>query len=243
MQSKGGATPPPARPGTPGSRPVVRAPGAAPGTPASPRPIVVPPPVPGQPPMPVMRSRSDIDAEHRARVQAKVQAEGQARARAQAEAQARARAQVEARARAQAEAQARARAQVTARVKAEAKSQATTQATTQAQRARGTAVKPGATALQRATVRAGGEEFAALQSRDRVAQSLAKVQAAERRVADAMPGHAHAGPHAPTTQSLSQNIRSLFRDRKRIREAFILAEVLGPARGNPAAPSGPFAVR
>jgi hypothetical protein len=225
MQAKGGATQP--KPSTPAPTPaptasptparqVVRAPKAA-GVPAAPRAVVVPPPVPVQTRSESPLSRAEVEAQHRARMQAKAQAESQARARAQAKAKAQA----------QAEAQARARAQVQA----------------QARQTVHPAAKPAGSALQRAAARAGGEELAALHSRERVSESLAKVQAAERKVADALPGHAHAGAQARPTQSIAQNLQAMLRDRSRAREAFILSEVLGPSKSNLAASMGPLGGR
>jgi colicin import membrane protein len=225
MQAKGGATPP--KPSTPAPTPaptasptparqVVRAPKAA-GVPAAPRAVVVPPPVPVQTRSESPLSRAEVEAQHRARMQAKAQAESQARARAQAKAKAQAQAEVQARARAQVQAQARQTVHP--------------------------AAKPAGSALQRAAARAGGEELAALHSRERVSESLAKVQAAERKVADALPGHAHAGAQARPTQSVAQNLRALLRDRSRVREAFILSEVLGPSKGNLAPSAGPLGGR
>lgn len=225
MQAKGGATPP--KPSTPAPTPaptasptparqVVRAPKAA-AVPAAPRAVVVPPPVPVKARSESPLSRAEVETQHRARMQAKAQAESLARARAQAKAKAQAQAEVQARARAQAQAQAR--------------------------QSVNPAAKPAGSALQRAAARAGGEELAALHSRERVSESLAKVQAAERKVADALPGHAHAGAKARPTQSIAQNLRALLRDRSRVREAFILSEVLGPSKGNLAASVGPLGGR
>jgi len=225
MQAKGGATQP--KPSTPAPTPaptasptparqVVRAPKAA-GVPAAPRAVVVPPPVPVKARSESPLSRAEVETQHRARMQAKAQAESLARARAQAKAKAQA----------QAEAQARARAQVQA----------------QARQTVHPAAKPAGSALQRAAARAGGEELAALHSRERVSESLAKVQAAERKVANALPGHAHLGAHARPTQSIAQNLRALLRDRSRVREAFILSEVLGPSKGNLAPSAGPLGGR
>lgn len=207
------------------ARPVARATNAGGFPAASARPVTAPPPLPTQGPNQAAmqpratqaRSRAEVEAQHRARVQAKAQADAKARARAQAEAQARARAQAQAQAKAQAQAEARARAQV--------------------QRA---PAKQGGSALQRAANRAGGEEAAALHSREKVAQSLARVQAAERKVADTMPGHNHFGAAQPAAPSIAGNIRALLRDPKRVREAFVLSEVLGPCRGSQSAPADPF---
>lgn len=217
MQSKGGATPP-ARPATPAVRQAARTPVAGATAPASTRPVVVPPPVPAQARSESPLSRAEVEAQHRARVQAKAQTEAQARIRAQAKAKAQVQAEAQARARAQAQAQAR-------------------------QSVRPAATKPPASALQRASGRAGGEELAALHSRERVAESLAKVQAAERKVADALPGHTHDGTRRHAAPSIAENIRTMFRDRNRIREAFVLSEILGPARGNPISTTGPLGGR
>jgi colicin import membrane protein len=217
MQAKGGATPPkPPTPAPTPARQVVRSPKAA-SVPAAPRAVVVPPPVPVKTRFESPLSRAEVETQHRARMQAKAQAESLARARAQAKAKAQAQAEVQARAQAQAQAQAR--------------------------QSVLPAAKPAGSALQRAAARAGGEEFAALHSRERVSESLAKVQAAERKVADALPGHAHAGAHARPTQSIAQNLRALLRDRSRVREAFVLSEVLGPSKGNLAPSAGPLGGR
>lgn len=88
-----------------------------------------------------------------------------------------------------------------------------------------------ATALQRASDRAGGEASAALHSSDRVKESLARVRAAERKVADALPGEVVRSGHSGNVNPLAASIRGLLRDRNRIREAFVLSEVLGEPRG------------
>lgn len=266
MQSKGQQPRPPASPttGVDGPRPVVRASDAqgvsSGGT-------LPPPPPPGEPSMPVFpqtradlsQARAQADAQYRARALAKDQA--QARARGQSQAQAQAQAQARARAQSQAQAQARARAEAQAiaqrKAQAEAKAQAQARAQARAQAGAQQSVQRGSvkprfatqpSALQRASDRAGGEATAALHSRERVQESLSRVKAAERKVADALPGDPRAGGGARTGSAggvnpLAGRIRGLLADRSKVRDAFVLSEILGAPRGATLGVDTPFAGR
>ena len=278
MQSKGQQPRPPASPttGVDGPRPVVRASDAQGVSSGGTLPPPPPPGEPSMPVFPQTRAdlsqaRAQADAQYRARAlakdqaqarargqsQAQAQAQAQARARAQSQAQAQARARAEAqaiaqrKAQAEAKAQAQARAQARAQAGAQAGAQARAQAGAQQSVQRGS-VKPRfatqPSALQRASDRAGGEATAALHSRERVQESLSRVKAAERKVADALPGDPRAGGGARTGSAggvnpLAGRIRGLLADRSKVRDAFVLSEILGAPRGATLGVDTPFAGR
>lgn len=232
LQSKGGAsaTPQATDANAPASRQVVRAPSASSGGNSASRPVAVSPSA--------SRSESGLS---RAQVDAQYRARAEAQARAQAEAQARARARAQAQAQAQARAQAQAKAQAQARAQAQAQAQAQARARAQAQAAKRAGSTP--SALQRASGRAQLEERDALHSRERVQESLDRVLAAERKVADALPGH-HFGATARAKKStMAASLREMLGDKNRVREAFILTEVLGRPRSMPEESLSPFGLR
>ena len=162
-------------------------------------------------------------------------AEARAKAQVRAQAESRMRAQAEARARAEA----KARAQVEARVRAEAEARAR-RSREAAQRAAGRHVKPLKPQSPRATPAGEREESAALRSRALVQQSLERVRAAEERVAKALPGGDAGKPHPAAQKSVAEGIRALLRDKSRVREAFVLSEVLGPSKASATPSNSPF---
>jgi hypothetical protein len=162
-------------------------------------------------------------------------AEARAKAQVRAQAESRMRAQAEARARAEA----KARAQVEARVRAEAEARAR-RSREAAQRAAGRHVKPLKPQSPRATPAGEREESAALRSRALVQQSLERVRAAEGRVAKALPGGDAGKPHPAAQKSVAEGIRALLRDKSRVREAFVLSEVLGPSKASATPSNSPF---
>lgn len=181
----------------------------------------LPPPAPRAQPMPVRppmtqdvaRARAQADAQYRARVQAQQTAQARAKMQAQAQVRAAAQAKAEAEARAQLQAKARQSAQATQRGSVKPRSDAPR------------------SALQRAADRAGGESASAMHSRDRVQESLARVKAAERKVADALPGEVGRVASVGSVNPLAAGIRGMLRDPNRVREAFVLSEILGAPRG------------
>jgi hypothetical protein len=231
MQSKGGVPPAsqtPAKQPTkaPAARQVVRGSSAVSTTPAAPRAVS---------PVPQLNSQSQAGRQSQSDLaRARATADAQQRARAQAQA----RAQAEAQAKARAQAQARAQADAQARMRAQAKAQAQARAQVAQQRA---AANP--SALQRAVGRAQSEERDALHSRERVQQSLERVRAAERKVADALPGHEAHAADAPKKPSVASGLRAMLSDRNRIREAFVLSEVLGTPRSMTPSAGFPIGLR
>ena len=149
-------------------------------------------------------------------------------ARARAEAAQRARADAQARAQ-----QAQARAQQARAQQAQARAQQATR--TGAQRAAASHLKP----LQSsARSRSGGEEreeFAALQSRRRVQESFERVRAAERKVVgkSGTAGATAATQRQEASGIATDSIRAMFRSPSLLREAFLVAEILGSPRGVP----------
>lgn len=84
-----------------------------------------------------------------------------------------------------------------------------------------------------APARAEREESAAMSSRQRVADSVAAVRRAETKVDRAMPGEAMRRPEVDLKRPVLINARTFtatLRDPIRVREAFLLGEVLGPPR-------------
>lgn len=162
-------------------------------------------------------------------------AEARAKAQVRAQAESRMRAQAEARARAEA----KARAQVEARVRAEAEARAR-RSREAAQRAAGRHVKPLKPQTPRATRAGEREESAALRSRELVQQSLERVRAAEDRVAKALPGGDAGKAHPAAQKSMAEGIRAMLRDKSRVREAFVLSEILSPPKASSAPSNSPF---
>ena len=127
---------------------------------------------------------------------------------------------------AQAEAQLRARMDAKVRADAEARAE---RARAGGKRAAASHVKPLKAALPQRSPEPSAEEFDALHSRERVQESVAKIRAAEMKVAMALPGQNWSqGRGGSAASPIAASIRGLLRDPRRVREAFVLSEILGP---------------
>jgi hypothetical protein len=123
------------------------------------------------------------------------------------------------------------------RAEAEARARRSREA---AQRAAGRHVKPLKTQPPRAKPTGEREESAALRSRELVERSLQRVRAAEDRVSNALPGGDAGKPRSTAQKSMAEGIRALLRDKSRVREAFVLSEILSPPKAAAPTANSPF---
>lgn len=137
-----------------------------------------------------------------------------------------------------AQVEAQLRAQMDAKVRADAEARAE-RARAGGKRAAASHVKPLKAALAQRPAEPSAEEFDALHSRERVQESVAKIRAAEMKVAMALPGQTRSqGRGGAAASPIAASIRGLLRDPRRVREAFILSEILGPPQSAQDAASG-----